>query len=332
MTLPARTPLMDDAGIDVPVICGAMYPCSNPELVAAVSRAGGIGILQPVTLTYVLGVEFRAGVRRTLELAGGAPVGLNCLIEASSSTYRRRMEGWLDTALEEGVRFVVTSLGKPDWVAERVHAAGGKVYHDVTEAKWAVKAAECGVDGLIAVNRLAGGHPGPRAPEALLDELRPLGLPVVAAGGVATPEDALAMLRLGYAGVQMGTRFIATPECAASEDYKRAVVEADADDVVWTERITGVPVAVLNTPFVQAVGTRAGPLARVLLRGRRTKHLMRSLYALSSLWRLKRSSVTGGRDDYWQAGRSVAGVDAIVPAGEIVGAIRRAWETGSGPA
>jgi nitronate monooxygenase len=252
---------------------------------------------------------------------------MNCLIKASSETYRRRMERWLLVALEEGVRFFVTSLGKPDWVAERVHDAGGVVYHDVTERRWAEKAAECGVDGLIAVNRLAGGHPGPRGPEELLGELLPLDLPLVAAGGVATPGEFVEMLRLGYAGVQMGTRFIATPECGASQAYKEAVVAADADDVVWTERITGVPVAVLNTPFVKATGTRAGPLARRLLRGRRTKHFMRSLYALTSLWRLKRSSVKGGRDDYWQAGRSVGGIHAVRPAGEIVGECAAAWRS-----
>jgi nitronate monooxygenase len=302
-----------------------MYPCSNPELVGAVSRAGGIGIVQPVSLTYVFGLDIREGLRRTFDLAGGNPVGMNCLVETSNRSYRKRMEHWVDVALEEGVRFFVTSLGKPEWVVRRVHAAGGVVYHDVTERRWAEKAAACGVDGLIAVNRRAGGHPGPREPGALLDELRPLGLPVVAAGGVATPDEFADTLRLGYVGVQMGTRFIATPECAASPGYKEAVVAADADDVVWTERITGVPVAVLNTPFVQATGTRAGPLARWLLRHRRTKHLMRSIYAVASLWRLKRSSVTGGREDYWQAGRSVAGIDRVRPAAEIVAGCEAAW-------
>jgi nitronate monooxygenase len=296
-----------------------MYPCSNPELVAAVSDAGGLGVLQPVTLTYVFGWDFREGVRHIRTLTD-RPVGMNCLIEASSKAYRTRMEKWLDIALEEGVRFFVTSLGKPDWVVERVHAVGGRVYHDVTERKWALKARDGGVDGLIAVNRRAGGHPGPLDPRPLLDAVGDLGLPVVCAGGVATPDDVSEVLALGYAGVQMGTRFIATPECRASEAYKQALVEADADDVVWTERITGVPVAVLDTPFVRAVGLRAGPLARRLLQGRRTKHWMRSFYALRSLWSLKRSSIGAGRDDYWQAGRSVAGVHAVVPAGEIVAA------------
>src|SRR6185436_288835 len=94
-----------------------------------------------------------------------------------------------------------------------------------------------GVDGLIAVNARAGGHAGPRDPVALLEELRSFGLPVVAAGGVGDPAGFVAMLRLGYAGVQMGTRFIATPECRASEAYKRAIIEASESDVVLTERL-----------------------------------------------------------------------------------------------
>jgi nitronate monooxygenase len=296
-----------------------MYPLSNPELVAAVSGAGAIAIVQPVTLTYVLGWDFRAGLRHVRSLTD-RPFGMNCLIEGSSRTYRRRMEGWLDTALEEGVRFVVTSLGKPDWVAERVHAAGGVVYHDVTERRWALKGRDAGVDGLIAVNRRAGGHPGPLDPGPLLDEVGDLGLPVVCAGGVGRPQDFVDALRMGYDGVQMGTRFIATEECVASDAYKRAVVEATAADVVWSDRVTGVPVALLNTPYVQALGTRAGPLARRLLRHRRTKHWMRALYTLTSLWRLKRALRAGGEgsQELWQAGRSVDGIHEILPAAEVV--------------
>jgi nitronate monooxygenase len=327
------TRLTRDAGVEVPLICGAMYPLSNPELVAAASAAGAIGIVQPLTLTYVLGLDFREGLRRVRALTD-RPIGMNCLIEGSSRTYRRRMEGWLDTALDEGVRFVVTSLGKPDWVAERVHAADGRVYHDVTERRWALKGRDAGVDGLIAVNRRAGGHPGPLDPEALLADVGDLGLPVVCAGGVGAPEDFVRAMRAGYDGVQMGTRFIATDECMASAAYKRAIVEADADDVVWSERITGVPVAVLETPRVRAMGTRAGWLARRLLRGRRTKHLMRTIYALTSLRSLARAARAdgSGTDEIWQAGRSVAGIRDIVPAGEVVRRFRGALEAEADPA
>jgi nitronate monooxygenase len=238
------------------------------------------------------------------------------------------MEAWVEIALEEGVRFFVTSLGNPKWVAERVHAAGGVVYHDTTERKWGEKGVQGGVDGLIGVNRRAGGHAGERSTEALYDELAPLGVPVVCAGGVGTEAEFLEALRIGYAGVQMGTRFIATPECRASDAYKRAIVEADEEDIVLTERITGVPVAVINTPWIQRMGLKAGPLARWMLRGRKRKHYMRTIYALKSLWQLKRASLdaTGSRD-FWQAGRSVAGIHAVEPAGAIV----RRFAAAAGP-
>ena len=153
------TPLTAHAGIEVPLICGAMYPCSNPELVAAASEAGGIGIVQPVSLTYVHGYDFREGLRHMRRLTD-KPLGMNALIEKASKKYHERMTEWIDIALEEGVRFFVTSLGKPRWVVDRVEPHGGVVYHDVTERKWALKGLESGVHGLIAVNRRGGGACG----------------------------------------------------------------------------------------------------------------------------------------------------------------------------
>jgi nitronate monooxygenase len=312
------TPLTRHAGIEVPLICGAMYPCSNPELVAAVSDAGGIGIVQPISLTYVHGHDFREGLRLIRRLTP-RPVGMNALIEQSSRAYRQRMERWIDIALEEGIRFFVTSLGNPRWVVDRVQTAGGVVYHDVTERKWAEKGVAGGVHGLIGVNNLAGGHAGPLGPAELLDAVGNLGVPVVCAGGIGTPGDFAQALAMGYAGAQVGTRFIATPECRASDPYKQAILDAGPEDIVLSERFTGVPVAVIRTPYVERMGLRAGPVARWMLRHRRTKHLMRSIYALRSLWQLKRSSLDEtGEKDYWQAGRSVAGITAIEPAGDIV--------------
>jgi nitronate monooxygenase len=244
---------------------------------------------------------------------------MNALIEQSSKTYHQRMVRWVQIAIEEGIGFFVTSLGNPRWVVDRVHAAGGVVYHDVTERKWAEKGIEAGVDGLIAVNAQAGGHAGRRGARELWDELRPFGRPVICAGGIGDERAFAEALEMGYAGAQLGTRFIATTECRASEAYKRAIVEARREDIVLTERLTGVPVAVINTPYVQRAGTNAGPVARFMLRGRRTKHWMRTVYALRSLWQLKRGLMRGSADDdYWQAGRSVAGIDRIEPAGEVV--------------
>jgi len=229
------------------------------------------------------------------------------------------MRRWIDVALEEGVRFFVTALGNPRWVVERVHAVGGVVYHDVTERKWAQKGVDGGVDGLVAVNARAGGHAGAKSPEALFDELAPFGLPIVSAGGVGTPEEFTRHLRMGYAAVQLGTRFIATPECKASDAYKQAIVDANEDDIVLTERLTGVPVAVIRNAYIEKLGTKAGPFAKWMLRGGRTKHWMRTWYALNSVRRLKRSLRSSDvSTDYWQAGKSVAGIHDVRPAGTIV--------------
>lgn len=316
MDLPTR--LTEDTGIEYPVIAGAMYPCSNPELVAAASEAGGIGIVQPVSLTYVHGYDFREGLRHIKSLTS-KPIGMNALIEASSKTYENRMREWVDIALEEGIRFFVTSLGKPRWVVDAVEPHGGVVYHDVTERKWALKGLESGAHGLIAVNSRAGGHAGPKTPAELMDELGDLGVPMVCAGGIGTPAEFVDALRLGYDGVQMGTRFIATTECTAAQPYKQAILDSDEDDIVLTERVTGVPVSVIATPYIERLGTEAGPIAKWMLKGRRRKKLMRTLYALWSGWKLKRSSYDeSGKQDFWQAGRSVAGIHEIRPTAEII--------------
>jgi nitronate monooxygenase len=311
-----ETALTKHAGIEVPLICGAMYPCSNVELVAAASEAGAIGIVQPVTLTFVHGIEFRDGLRRIRALTK-KPIGMNALIEKSSARYLDRMKRWVDEALEEGVRFFVTSLGDPRWVAEKAHAAGGFVYHDVTEAKWAKKALDGGVDGLVAVNARAGGHAGPRDPRALLDELLPFGLPVVCAGGVGDATGFVDALRMGYAGVQCGTRFIATRECDASEAYKAAILATDASGIVLTERLTGVPLAVIDTPAVRRMGLHANGVERWLLKNPRTKHALRMLLTVRSAWSLRRGARVD-RSQLWQAGKSVAGIHSIEPAGAIV--------------
>jgi len=329
---PVQAAAFDDrflrhAGVRLPLIGGAMYPCSNPELVGAVSAAGALGILQPISLTYVHGHDYREGIRLIQQLAAGAPIGMNALIETSSRAYHERMVRWVDIALEAGVRFFITSLGNPRWVVERVASAGAVVYHDVTEAKWARKGAEAGVQGLIAVNDRAGGHSGARSAEALVDELAAFGLPLICAGGIGDEREFAGALRLGYAGVQLGTRLIATPECTAHLRYKQAIVDAGEDDIVHTERLTGVPVAVIRTPYIDRIGTRAGPVARWMLRGRRRKRLMRTIYGVRSIAQLKQSLNRGDANrDYWQAGRSVARITSIEPVADIVRRFERAYQ------
>lgn len=313
-----ETPLTRLLKIKTPLICGAMYPCSNVDLIAAVSEAGGLGVVQPMSLMYVFGHDLRAGLK-LIRQKTGKPFGFNAIIQKMVKAYEERMSRWIDIALEEGAGLIITALGEPGWVVEKAAKFNVPVFHDVVNREHALKAKKQGVQGLICVNNRAGGHLGTLSPRQLLDELGDLGLPLVCAGGIGTPEDFAEALRSGYAGVQMGTRFIATTECAVHDDYKAAIVKASPEDIVVTDKLDGVDCAVINTPYFRKTGAKSGPVARWLLKGRHTKRLVRLFYALKGVWTLKKAAQGGlSYKDVFQAGQSVAGVDAVEPAGAIV--------------
>lgn len=312
-------------GISYPLICGAMYPCTNIELVAAVSEAGGIGVIQPLSIIYAQKQDLRASLKKLRQLTQ-KPYGFNILCEASSKVYLERMRGWVKIALEEGCRFFVTALGNPKEFVEQVKPYGAIVYHDVTERKWAEKASLSGVDGFICVNNRAGGHTGNQDPKSLWESLHDLGKPLVCAGGVGDEKTFLEMLAMGYAAVQMGTRYIATTECYAHQDYKQAIVNSHEADIVLTDKISGVPVSVIRTPYVDQMGTHAGGMARAFLRHPKLKHWMRLLYTLRSMYQLKKATQSGSSyRDYWQAGKSVETIHAIESAGVITQRMGEAW-------
>ena len=305
-------------GIQHPIICGAMYPCSNPKLVAAASEAGAIGIIQPLSLTYVHGYDFREGIRYIRTLTD-KPVGINIILDTSSKRYVERTRQWVDIALEEGIQFFVTALGNPRWVVDRTESSKAIIYHDVTEKKWAEKALDGGVDGFICVNNRAGGHAGRLSAEKIFEDISTLGKPLICAGGISQAEDYQAMLKVGYSGIQMGTRFIASEECTAHDDYKQAILKANEEDIVLTDKISGVPVSIIKTPFIEKMGTKANALSRWLLRTNRTKHWMRTFYTLQSIWKLKKAAMQGmNYKDYFQAGKSVASIHKIMTTKEIV--------------
>lgn len=301
-----------ELNIELPIIGGAMYPCSNPELVAAVSEAGGLGIVQPLSLTYVHGHDFREGLRYIRSLTS-KPIGVNLLVEKSSTRYLDRINSWLDISLEEGVSFFVTALGNPAFVVDKVHAQAGLVYHNTTNANWAHKALDAGVDGLICVNNRAGGHAGTESAKRLYGNLIDFGKPLICAGGLSSPEDVADMVELGYSGVQMGTRFIASTECTAHSDYKQAILNAREDQIVLTDKLSGVPVSVIETDHIKKMGIKAGPFARWMLRGSRTKKYMRMFYTLRSFRTLKNDrEKAGDYQHFLQAGKSVSAINQIM--------------------
>lgn len=319
-----QTSFTQDMGIEVPLICGPMYPCSNLELVASVSEAGGIGIVQPVSLTFVHKQDFRQALRDIKSLTD-KPIGMNALIEKSSKRYHEKMVEWVDIALEEGVRFFITSLGNPKWVVDTVSQVGGIVYHDVTERKWAEKGLEAGAQGLIAVNSNAGGHAGANSKEQLYEELHDFNVPLVCAGGIGNEQHYVEAMQLGYVACQLGTRFIATKECSSSDTYKEAIVKAAAKDIVLSEKITGIPVSIINTEYIKSQGTKPGAVASWLLKHPKGKHWMRMIYTIRAAFQLKKSSYDeDAKKEFWQAGKSVAGIEQIESARDIVNRFKQA--------
>ena len=319
MSRTIQTKFTDHAGVEYPIICGAMYPCSNPELVSAASNGGGLAIMQPVSLTYAHGWDLRKGIKYIKSMTN-KPFGFNALIEKSNKKHFERMSVWIDIALEEGIRFFVTSLGKPDWVCEKAHAAGGVVYHDVTTRHWAKKGKDSGVDGLICVNNRAGGHLGDQSKEQMFEELHDMNLPLICAGCVGGEDELNDALRLGYDGVQMGTRFIATDECNTSDNYKRAIIEANEEDISWTKRISGVPISVIKTKNFRQENSW---LVRKLLSGK-FKHLARTFINSISYWRLKSIKQSDEKNgspkstELYSAGKSVGAIDNTVSATVIM--------------
>ena len=319
MSRTIQTKFTDHAGVEYPIICGAMYPCSNPELVSAASNGGGLAIMQPVSLTYVHGWDLRKGIKYIKSMTN-KPFGFNALIEKGNKIHIERMSVWIDIALEEGIRFFVTSLGKPDWVCEKVHTVGGVVYHDVTTRHWAKKGKDSGVDGLICVNNRAGGHLGNQSKEQMFEELHDMNLPLICAGGVGGEDELNDALRLGYDGVQMGTRFIATDECNTSDNYKRAIIEANEEDISWTKRISGVPISVIKTKNFRQENSW---LVRKLLSGK-FKHLARTFINSISYWRLKSIKQSDEKNgspkstELYSAGKSVGAIDNTVSATVIM--------------
>ena len=184
------------------------------------------------------------------------------------------MVKWIDIALSTRVFGSSSRRSAIPRGCDRVHAAGGVVYHDVTERNGPRRRSPAASDGLIAVNNRAGGHAGGKSPANLFDELA-LRRAARFAGGVGTPRSSPTIWR-SATPPQMGTRLSQSTECKASDAYKQAIADAGESDIVFTERLTGLPVAVINNDYIRGLGTKAGPFARWMLKGHKTKHWMRT--------------------------------------------------------
>jgi nitronate monooxygenase len=304
-------------GANTPVVCGPMYPGSNPELVAAVSEAGGFGVVQPVALTSLYGHDFREGLQLIKQLTD-RPFGVNFTIfGGANKKYHEQMKDWMQISIEEGVKFFLTSLGKPDAVVKTAKEHGIVVYHDVPNKKVALAMRDSGVDGLNCINWRGGGQTGIQAAEQFMEELHDIDIPLICAGGIGNAKDFKQALNMGYAGVQLGTRFLATNECIITDSYKQAIVDSSEQDIVWTNKIAGNNSSVIKTDDIMKGGLRTGPVINYMLR-------KPSLKKYARMWLMSKGirnySKTAFSDDvkFWQAGKGLGNISSVESVADIM--------------
>ncbi|MFN3875401.1 MAG: NAD(P)H-dependent flavin oxidoreductase, partial [Flavobacteriales bacterium] len=199
------------------------------------------------------------------------------------------------------------------------HAAGIKVFCDVTDLRFAQKVEGLGADAVIAVNNEAGGHRGSIPPKDLIELLRAhCAIPVISAGGVGNKAEMDRMLAYGAEGVSVGSPFIASLEAPVTEEYKQACVQYGAEDIVLTERISGTPCTVINTPYMRKVGTRSPWLERMLNRNKRLKKWVKML----RFWIGMKATEAAARQvtykTVWVAGPSIRHTKAVEPVRAII--------------
>ena len=306
-----------DTGAETPIVCGPMYPGSNPELVAAVSESGGFGIVQPVSMTSLYGHDFREGLKLIKNLTN-KPFGVNFTIfGGANKKYHEQMKEWMEISIEEGIKFFLTSLGKPDSVIKTAKEHGIKVYHDVPNKKVALAMKDSGVDGLNCINWRGGGQTGMQSAEQFIEELHDIGIPLICAGGIGNKADYQQALDMGYAGVQLGTRFLATTECKITDSYKQAIVDSAEKDIVWTNKIAGNNSSVIKTDDIMKGGLRTGPIINYMLRKRSLKKYAR-MWLMSKGIRNYSKTAFDDNVKFWQAGKGLGNIKSVETVADVM--------------
>lgn len=283
-----KTNITDMLGIDLPIIAAPMFLVSYPKLVAAVSNAGGLGTF--ASMSYRSLEELRDALQEIRSLTN-KPIGVNIIL------YKEHNPNWskqLELCLEYKVELLITSLGTPRTVVKEAKAVGTKVFCDVTTLRHAQVIAKSGADALIAIAQGAGGHAGNISPFSLIPYLKKeIGLPVLAGGSISNGAQMAAAFSLGAEAAYVGTRFIASEESGAAQEYKQMVVDAQPEQIVYTDKISGLPANWLQPS-----------LDKLKKQEQATDQSAEAEY---KRWR-----------DIWSAGHGVAQIDRIQKAAQIV--------------
>ncbi|WP_248722812.1 nitronate monooxygenase family protein [Seonamhaeicola sp. ML3] len=306
--------LTDILNINHPIIQAPMFLVSNVPMVEEAMKSGIAGCIP--ALNYRTLDELRLAIRvlKSSKVEGGA-FGFNLIVNKSNIKYK----GQLEVLCEEGCDFIITSLGSPEETIKQAHKVGIKVFCDVVDLKFAKKVELLGADAIIAVNNEAGGHRGNISPQELITNLvKNCNIPVISAGGVGCKQDVENMLSYGAAGVSVGSPFIASIEANVTQEYKQACVDYGAEDIVMTERISGTPCTVINTPYVKKIGTKATWIENLLNKNRKLKKWVKMIRFSIGMNATKNAATKATYKTVWVAGPSIEHTKEILPTSEIV--------------
>jgi nitronate monooxygenase len=306
--------LTEILNIQYPIIMAPMFLVTNASMMIEAMNSG-IAAAVPA-LNYRTDEDFRAAIQEIRSKTPGKKgLGINLIVNKSNVKVKHQLE----TCVELGVDFIITSLGSPAKVIEACKPKGIKVFCDVVEEKYAKKVEALGADAVIAVNRNAGGHAGNLTAEQLIPLLKKhCKIPVISAGGVGTKKEADYMMSLGADGLSIGSPFIACTEADISEEYKHACVEYGKDDIVMTTKISGTPCSVINTPYVKTIGTKQNWLERILSKNRRIKKWIKMFTFLKGMKAINKAAFTNTYKTIWCAGPSIEHTYQILPIRQIV--------------
>ncbi len=315
ITMSATKPTLNDLlGITHPIIMAPMFLVSNVAMLKA-GMESGIAACVPA-LNYRTIEELKAAINelKAAKVPGGA-FGINLIVNKSNMKYPAQLEA----ACELGVDFIITSLGSPRMVIEKAKPKGIKVFCDVTDLSYSKKVEAMGCDALVAVNNQAGGHRGNIAPEALIKELNEnCAIPVITAGGVANKSDLDRAMSYGAIGASIGSPFIASEEAPVSQEYKQACVDFGAKDIVMTQKISGTPCTVINTPYVQKIGTKQTWLEGLLNKNKKLKKWVKAIRFAKGMRDTTKAAQGATYKTVWVAGPSIEQTTAIEPVATII--------------
>ena len=309
-----KTRLAQMLTITYPIIQAPMFLVSNTAMVIEAMRHGIAGCIP--ALNYRTLEELRMSLKELKsEKVDGGSFGFNLIVNKSNVKYKSQLK----VICEEGCDFIITSLGSPQETIRQAHKAGIKVFCDVVDLKFALKVEALGADAIIAVNNEAGGHRGNSTPEALIKELvSHCNIPVISAGGVGCKKDIEQMLSYGAEGVSVGSPFIASTEANVTNEYKQACVDYGAEDIVVTERISGTPCTVINTPYVKKIGTKQSGIERVLNKNKKLKKWVKMIRFSIGMKATKNAAKKATYKTVWVAGPSIEYTKSILPISTII--------------